>query len=111
MGSRESKAQGKEEKTDSGDDNGADDASCKSAEFTLARAQKWRAYEEQVDRHVRDDHQRDKRDESFPFEIQRADVMSRGGERIASAVDDHEQKRQPGGCENRLPKGNRTTIQ
>ena len=93
----EGEAKRKQEKANSRDDDRGDDAFGKRRQFPLAAAKKRRRDKEEIDRHVGNDHQRHERDEAFPFEVERADVVALRGDPIAPAVDDKKEDRESDG--------------
>ena len=88
----------KQEKADSRDDDRGDDAFGKSGQFPLTAAEERRGDKEEIDRQVGHDHQRHERDEAFPFEEERADVVALRGDPIAPAVNDEKENRKAYGC-------------
>src|SRR5215208_4144360 len=91
--SRKRKPQWKKQETDSSDDNRCRDSFSEGPQFAIGPTKKWRANKEEIDRHVRENHERNEWDGALPFEIERADVNALSGDPIATDVDAQKQDR------------------
>src|SRR5207249_1815103 len=99
MRARESKAQRKKQKANARDEDCGYDPPRKDSQFLIRSTQERRRDEEEVDRHVRENHERNERDGALPLKIKRADLAALPSDPIATAVNDQKQDRQS--CRNR----------
>jgi len=90
----ESETQRKEQKTDTRDDCRRGDPFRERRQLILVAAEKRRRNEEEIDRHVRGDHERNERDEAFPFEEKCGNVGALRGEPIGPSVNEKEERRE-----------------
>jgi len=103
MWSRESEAQGSNQKTNSRNhDRGRDPPGIKT-KLAFIKEKKRRANEEEIDREVGQDHPGNKRNRAFPLKIENADIMATDGDPETAAVDDQEKDGKRNGNTERLP--------
>ena len=74
VGPRKSKTQREKQKTNACNENCGDDSPRKNPQLLLGSTKKWSRDEEEVDRHVRENHERNEWDRALPFKIERADI-------------------------------------
>jgi len=91
---RESKTQREKQKTKPCDENRGDDPPRKYPQFLLCSTKERSRDEEEVDRHVGENHEGNEWDTTLPLKIERADVTALSRDPIATAVDDQKQDRQ-----------------
>ena len=91
---RESKTQREKQKTKACNENCGDDPPRKDPQLLLCSTKKRSRDEEEVDRHVGENHERNEWDGTLPLKIERADVTALSRDPIATAVDDQKQDRQ-----------------
>ena len=84
--------QGKQKEANARHDDCKGDAPGERIQFSPGLAEERSADVKEVDRHVGDDHHRDKRDVLLEGVIPAADMQSMGSDPVASAVNDNEKK-------------------
>jgi len=99
MRARESKAQRKKQKAETGNENCGDDPPRKDPQLLVRSTKERGRDEEEVDRHVRENHERNEWDGALPLKIKRADLTTLPRDPVATAVNDQKQDRQT--CRNR----------
>jgi hypothetical protein len=92
----ESKTQREKQKTKSCNENCGDDSPRKNPQLLLRSTQERSRNEEEIDRHVGENHERNEWDATLPLKIERADVTALFRDPIATAVDNQKQDRQSG---------------
>jgi len=93
---RESKTQREKQKTKTCNENCSDDPPRKNPQFLLCSTKERSRDEEEVNRHVGENHERNEWDATLPLKIERADLTALCRDPIATAVDDQKQDRQFG---------------
>src|SRR6266478_9881098 len=102
MRTRESKAQRKKQKAKAGNENCGYDPSRKDSQLFVRSTNKRGCDEEKINRHVRENHERDEWDGALPLKIKRADLTALPSDPIATAVNDQKQDRQSRGNRERF---------
>src|SRR5437588_1323475 len=90
----ESKAQREKQKAKAGNKNCAYDPPRKDPQLLIRSTNKRGCDEEQINRHVRQNHERNEWDGALPLKIKRADLTALPSDPIATAVNHQEQDRQ-----------------
>src|SRR5437773_11840126 len=96
MRTRESKAQRKKKKAKAGNENCGDDPPRKDSQLFVRSTNNRGCDEEDVDRHVGKNHERNEWDGALPLKIKRADLTALPSDPIATDVNDQEKDRQSG---------------
>jgi hypothetical protein len=99
MRSRESEAQRENQKAKTGNENCGYDPPRKDPQLLVRSTKERGRDEEEVDRHVGENHERNEWDGTLPLKIKRADLTALSRDPIATAVNDQKQDRQS--CRNR----------
>ena len=94
--SRKRKPQRKKQETNSSDDNRCRNSFSEDGQLAIGATKKWRNNKEKIDRHVRQNEQRQKGNLAFPLEIKGADVGAVRSDPVATAVNEQEQDGQSG---------------
>src|ERR1700730_2305776 len=94
MRTRESKAQRKKQKAKASNEICGYDPPRKDSQLFVRSTNKRGCDEEEVDRHVGDNHERNEWDGALPLKIKRADLTALPSDPIATAVNHQEQHRQ-----------------
>src|SRR5882724_5533407 len=94
MRTRESKAQWEKQKAKASNENCGYDPPRKDSQLFVRWAKKWGCDEEEINRHVRENHERNEWDGALPLKIKRADLTALPSDPIAAAVNNQEQDRQ-----------------
>src|SRR4030081_203722 len=90
----ESKAQREKQKAKAGNKNCGYDTPRKDSQLLVRSTKERSRDEEEVYRHVGQNHERNERDGALPLKIKRADLIALPRDPIATAVNDQEQDRQ-----------------
>ena len=100
MRARESKAQREKQKAEAGNENCGCDPPRKDSQLLVRSTKERGRDEEEVDRHVGENHERNEWDGALPLKIKRADLTALPSDPVATAVNDQKQDRQSrGNCE------------
>jgi hypothetical protein len=94
MRTRESKAQREEQKAKASNENCGYDPPRKDSQFLVRSTKERGCDEEEVDRHVGENHERNEWDGTLPLKIKRADLTALPSDPVATAVNHQEQDRQ-----------------
>ncbi len=94
MRTRESKAQRKKQKAKAGNENCGDDPPRKDPQLLICPTKERSRDEEEVDRHVGENHERNEWDGTFPLKIKRPDLTALPSDPITAAVNGQKQDRQ-----------------
>src|SRR5205823_10378595 len=94
MRAREGKAQRKKQKAKASNTNCGDDPPRKDSQFLVRSTNKRGCDEEDVDRHVGENHEWNEWNAAFPLKIKRGDLTALARNPIAAAVNNQEQDRQ-----------------
>jgi len=94
MRARESKAQREKQKAKAGNENRGDDPPRKDPQLLVRSTKERGRDEEEVDRHVGKNHERNEWDGALPLKIKRGDLTALPRDPIATAVNDQKQDRQ-----------------
>jgi hypothetical protein len=90
----ESKAQWEKQKAKATNENCGHDSSRKDSQLFVGSTKKRGCDEEEINRHVRENHERNEWDGALPLKIKRADLTALPSDPIAAAVNNQEQNRQ-----------------
>src|SRR6266404_1329658 len=90
----ESKAQRKKQKAKASNENCGYDPPRKDSQLFVRSTKKRGCDEEEINRHVRENHERNEWDGALPLKTKRVDVTALPGDPVATAVDDQKQDRQ-----------------
>ncbi len=94
MRARESKAQREKQKAKTGNENCGYDPPRKDPQLLVRSTKERGRDEEEIDRHVGENHERNESDGALPLKIKRADLTALSRDPVASAVNDQKQDRQ-----------------
>ena len=90
---RKGKAERKNQKTNSGNDDRGDDAPQKDSELPICPTKKWRRDKKKIDRQVWKYQERHERNRAFPLKIECADIGALRRDPIAAPVNGQKQER------------------
>src|SRR5206468_7979569 len=96
MRARESKAQREKQKAKSGNENCGYDPPRKDSQLLVRSTKERGRDEEEINRHVGKNHERNEWDGALPLKIKRADLTALPSDPIATDVNDQEKDRQSG---------------
>ena len=88
MRARESKAQRKKQKAEAGNENCGYDPARKDPQLLVRSTKERSRNEEEVDRHVGQNHEGNEWDDALPLKIKRADLTALPSDPIATPVND-----------------------
>jgi hypothetical protein len=91
MRARESKAQREKQKAKAGNKNCGYDPPGKDSQLCVCSTKEWGRDEEEVDRHVGQNHERNEWDGALPLKIKRANLPALPSDPVATAVNDQKQ--------------------
>ena len=104
-------AQWKKQKTKRRDQNSGHNSAREDLQFAIGAEEKRRRDKEEIDRHVRQDHQRHERNGVLPRKVECSNVTTPRRDPITAAVDDEKEDRQTGASGERFDSRNGHFVQ